>query len=117
MTLIAPHNFEIDMTDAWAELFDPEGDLDEVATGLFDCTYSPARFSDEYDECNATLVALQIKHHGGVRYLSREQVINIFGRKHMSTIEDNAADAYADRWRLGLYESVDDRSDDRHDDA
>jgi hypothetical protein len=106
------HNFETDHTDAWNEVFDPEGELDETAAALFDCSYTPARYSDECSEASATMVALRIKHRSGVRYLSREQAVNIFGPRYIIRIEDDAMEGYVSRQRRDAIDRAYDRARD-----
>lgn len=99
---ITDADLEVDLTDAWAELTDPESERGESATGLFDIAeVSDSYFTDSGHglfserDCvtrTASFRGLRVEAKAGGIYIAREWVAAAFGAKWIAEIEENAAD-------------------------
>lgn len=99
---ITDADFELDLSDAWAELTDPERARDEVATALFDVTsetdshFAPrghGEFSErDFTTYSASFRGLRIENGTAPIYISREWCITAFGIKWIAEVEEIAAE-------------------------
>ncbi len=88
---------EIDLTDWWVELTDPENAFGEVATGLFDVY----RAADEYpaagghgqihwrhsEAVSATMVGIRVEGSGHPRIYGRDRLIAMAGANALARAE------------------------------
>ena len=96
-TIIPTFDSELDITDDWLAVTDPENELGEVATALFEHGRAEAfhpsdpRVPGEWVDV-PVLTGLRVENIGVTEFHSRDWVIEVFGAKEVARIEDSQYD-------------------------